>query len=643
MFDHLTPGFSTEYLVRAAENYDLRDRETRPLFAAVSAVSFLKKVKEESPAELESCESAWNQACAGNTLFVGEKGEVLTTFLFGTEQCLILSYALDSQNTKWEVISEGFQSMGNMAAVFLMGQFKEQGIIKRYLRVDPEQCNQLYQSLKTAVETQQDETASRVFSYENWKLVYGNYPFNHALLTQLQNCDGEEIVEAGNSLLGNPQFMLKSRRPVTSFSIIATRQEDEDDLEEEQIKANNDLATLILATQMEIMLPIPYSFSTPALLMTEDTLTFAMVSPSSEKQGFFTLQSEEEYPFGENLQSLFNEMEGDRRIFANGFLDTEDKEQVYILNLDQLQRYANALVAPKRRYLLEIDEENANKYFGFLFGFTDEYEMEEAKSQYEEECESILEAIGNEEYAVRQDIIRERQEEAERRMAELRRQEEARRRAEELRRLEEERRRSEALRRQEEERRRQAELQRAQSGSLRRINTFHTKLAGVTYSNTGSNTESRQRIIRDLSRAGKLERGQELRLVQEPTNPYDNHAVAVFGPDGRQLGYLPKEIARRVFDDMNRGAIYKIFVNEVTGGSVDMVYGVNVRVESYERDYSPTYSTPSYSTPSYSTYSSSSYDGIDYSDFEDINDIARGEGFSIDDDGHWVPLDDDFY
>ena len=28
-------------------------------------------------------------------------------------------------------------------------------------------------------------------------------------------------------------------------------------------------------------------------------------------------------------------------------------------------------------------------------------------------------------------------------------------------------------------------------------------------------------------------------------------------------------------------------------------------------------------------------------DYEDINDIARGEGFNIDDDGHWVPIEDD--
>ena len=29
-----------------------------------------------------------------------------------------------------------------------------------------------------------------------------------------------------------------------------------------------------------------------------------------------------------------------------------------------------------------------------------------------------------------------------------------------------------------------------------------------------------------------------------------------------------------------------------------------------------------------------------YDDYESIDDIARGEGFFIDDDGHWVPLED---
>ena len=36
-------------------------------------------------------------------------------------------------------------------------------------------------------------------------------------------------------------------------------------------------------------------------------------------------------------------------------------------------------------------------------------------------------------------------------------------------------------------------------------------------------------------------------------------------------------------------------------------------------------------------YGPNDYDDIDY---ESIEDIARSEGFNIDDDGHWVPMED---
>ena len=34
------------------------------------------------------------------------------------------------------------------------------------------------------------------------------------------------------------------------------------------------------------------------------------------------------------------------------------------------------------------------------------------------------------------------------------------------------------------------------------------------------------------------------------------------------------------------------------------------------------------------------YEYDDCFDYESIDDIARGEGFFIDDDGHWIPLED---
>lgn len=108
---------------------------------------------------------------------------------------------------------------------------------------------------------------------------------------------------------------------------------------------------------------------------------------------------------------------------------------------------------------------------------------------------------------------------------------------------------------------------------------FYTKLAGVTFNNENDNTENRQAIIRQLSRHGLLDEGTELYLKPEPHNPYDNHAVAVFAPDGRQLGYLPKQQAYQVFENMIRGRTYRAFVSTVTGGEAGNKYGINIKVE----------------------------------------------------------------
>ena len=122
-----------------------------------------------------------------------------------------------------------------------------------------------------------------------------------------------------------------------------------------------------------------------------------------------------------------------------------------------------------------------------------------------------------------------------------------------------------------------------EEANLQKIGVFHTKLAGVTHSNTGSNSENRQLIIRDLYRKGLLENGQELKLVQEPTNPYDRNAIMVLGPDGRQIGYLSRQVAAEVTRSISQGIIYRSFISDVTGGSVGYSYGVNVRIESYKR------------------------------------------------------------
>lgn len=111
---------------------------------------------------------------------------------------------------------------------------------------------------------------------------------------------------------------------------------------------------------------------------------------------------------------------------------------------------------------------------------------------------------------------------------------------------------------------------------------FYTKVAGVSFTNTGANNENRQRIIRDLLSKGLLNVGQELQLVPEPTNVYDRNAIMVLAPDKRQIGYLSKDVASSVAPQLAQGNQYIATVAEVTGGTADFVYGVNIYLKAVQ-------------------------------------------------------------
>lgn len=108
-----------------------------------------------------------------------------------------------------------------------------------------------------------------------------------------------------------------------------------------------------------------------------------------------------------------------------------------------------------------------------------------------------------------------------------------------------------------------------------------TKVVGVTFANTGRNTENRQAIIQDLNHRGLLNPGQELRLERDPQNPYDRNAISVIGPDGRQIGNLSKENAAMLAPMIDSGAKYTVTVSSLTGGN-GYSYGINIRVVQIE-------------------------------------------------------------
>jgi hypothetical protein len=86
--------------------------------------------------------------------------------------------------------------------------------------------------------------------------------------------------------------------------------------------------------------------------------------------------------------------------------------------------------------------------------------------------------------------------------------------------------------------------------------TFKTTVAGVTFANADGS--SRQDAIRTLSARVPV------RLVREPNNAHDPYAVAVFTPEGRQIGYVPRGDMRLALH-LDRGGQVTARVLSLTG------------------------------------------------------------------------------
>jgi hypothetical protein len=87
--------------------------------------------------------------------------------------------------------------------------------------------------------------------------------------------------------------------------------------------------------------------------------------------------------------------------------------------------------------------------------------------------------------------------------------------------------------------------------------TFRTTIAGVTKQNTDGT--DRQALIK------ALRRGEAVRLVREPNNPYDKYAIAVFRISGERLGYRPAG-DRRLADHIDMGGHVSAKVVKIVGG-----------------------------------------------------------------------------
>lgn len=95
---------------------------------------------------------------------------------------------------------------------------------------------------------------------------------------------------------------------------------------------------------------------------------------------------------------------------------------------------------------------------------------------------------------------------------------------------------------------------------------MHSKIVGSTFCDS-------QELFK------KLSKGEELTLVPEPENKFDDHAIRVENQYGDKLGYIPRATAYDLFEEMLLDIEYKASVAEITGQGKDNA-GCNILIWS---------------------------------------------------------------
>ena len=142
---------------------------------------------------------------------------------------------------------------------------------------------------------------------------------------------------------------------------------------------------------------------------------------------------------------------------------------------------------------------------------------------------------------------------------------------------------------------------------------FHSKIVGVTFDN-------RQNLIKNLTVS------QELKLIREYDNNYDNNAIKVCTLSGSQLGYISKETAKNLSKSIDSGKKYKVTVSDITGGG-NYSYGANIHITEVN------YNSSNYNENYYDdTYLDENGRDVDYMSTEDLNEYY---GYERDYTGDW--------
>lgn len=104
------------------------------------------------------------------------------------------------------------------------------------------------------------------------------------------------------------------------------------------------------------------------------------------------------------------------------------------------------------------------------------------------------------------------------------------------------------------------------------FNSIHTKVVGVSKNNNAGTPI--QSILPRLTKSAAL------KLVREPNNHVDRNAIMVYA-NGKHIGYVSADIARRYAKDIDKGTIkMSARIKNLTGGN-GLYYGCNIVIDIF--------------------------------------------------------------
>ena len=106
---------------------------------------------------------------------------------------------------------------------------------------------------------------------------------------------------------------------------------------------------------------------------------------------------------------------------------------------------------------------------------------------------------------------------------------------------------------------------------------YFGNVAGVTFHDEGE--KHPQEVIRSLITS----KNKTLYLIREPNNPYDKSAVKVITVYGKKVGYLPKDLAKIVGPEMDKGERFFTIFRGVTGGGNNKRLGLNIHIKRVKK------------------------------------------------------------